>query len=170
MKIISSKYKIFGGFALLIVLNLLWFSITWKIILALIEKFSLPNYAWKVSDFVISGIVILFQVFLLRMLMKDCRYIKIDDEKIIFINPVLPFIQATRYWNDFDCRYTVMEYSRSGYHEAIWLVKNKKLKYRISSFYYANYKELKDSIVVKNNGRLRIGKFKQLACLLGMKI
>lgn len=66
--------------------------------------------------------------------MKDCRYIKIDDEKIIFINPVFPFIRATRYWKDFD------------------------------------YKELKDSIVVKNNGRLRIGKFKQLACLLGMKI
>ena len=55
-------------------------------------------------------------------------------------------------------------------HEAIWLIKNNKLKDRISSFYYTNFTELKAEIKTKNLGELEINQFKQLLCLFGLSI
>jgi hypothetical protein len=170
MSNITSKYKLFGGLLLLSFINIIWFTITYKIIMKLNEKITDVSYKWETMDFTISGFVILLQLLFLFLLMKECRFIKVDNEKIIFINPVLPFLRKTKYFNEYDYKQTVREYSRGGYYEAVWLIKNGKLKDRISSFYYSNYSEIKDSINVNNRGRLKINEFKQLGCLLGMKI
>src|SRR5690606_27796930 len=134
-----------GGFLLLSFINIIWFTITYKIIIKLIEKISLENYQWETVDFTISGFVIFLQLLFLFLLMKECRFIKIDNEKIIFINPILPFLRKTIYFNEYDYKHTVREYSRGGYYEALWLIKNGKLKDRISSFYYSNYSEIKNN-------------------------
>ncbi len=49
----------------------------------------------------------------------------------------------------FDSYILVDERSRHTTHEAVWLVKNEKLKGRFSSFYYTNYPELKAKIKTK---------------------
>jgi hypothetical protein len=61
-----------------------------------------------------------------------------------------------------------MEQSRGGAYEAIWLIKNNKVKARISSFYYLNYSVLKDSLNVVNRGERNTNPFIQLLYLLGL--
>lgn len=170
MEIIKSKYKIFGGLTLLIAVNIGFALITYKVISNLYQKCNVQGYEWQDGDFIVSGILILFQLLSLFLLMKDCRYIIIEGDRITFINALLPFIRKTVRFNEYDYKQTVREYSRAGYYEAVWLIKNGKLKTRIFSFYYSNYEELKHSINTPNKGSLKINQFKQLGCLLGMKV
>lgn len=166
----TSRYKFLGGFPLLVLVNVLWLSITWKVVKKVIILLADGHLKGQGSDLGIAAVVIGLQLLFLFFLMKECRYIKIDEEKIRYINPLLPFIRKTRYFHQYDDKYLVREYSRDGYYEVVWLVKNGKLKDRISSFYYANYDALKNNIMVEHRGMLNINEFKQVACLFGRKV
>ena len=168
--VVTSKYKLFGGLLLFVALNLVWSTITWKVVENLIEKLQINKYDWQLTDIYISSAVILFQLFLLIMMMKECRFIKVYKDKIVFINPFCPFLRKVRPFAYYDHKLLVREYSRGGYYEAVWLVKNNRLRDRISSFYYSNYGEIKKSIVIPNQRRLKINEFQQIAALFGMKI
>lgn len=170
MKTVKSKYKIFGGLILLIFLNAILLPLSWMVIFTTCKHLLTPDYEWQGIDFGIPGFIILLQLILLTLLMTDCKYIKVEKDKITFINPIFPFLRKTRYWNEYDYIQTVEEYSAGRFYEALWLIKNRKLKVRISSFYYSNYDELKNSINIENKGRFLINPFKQLGCLFGMKI
>jgi hypothetical protein len=170
MRIVKSKYKIWGGFTLLIFLNAIWFLLSYKVVFTIGKRLFTPDYEWQGIDFGILSFFILFQLLLLTLLMTECKYIKVETDKITFINPLLPFLRKTKHLNEFDYMQTVEEVSRGGVYKALWLIKDRKLKIRISSFYYSNYNELQRSINLKNRGTLKINPFKQFGCLLGMKI
>jgi len=166
----KSKYKILGGFGLLIALNGIAGILTWLVFIKLkTNPFFIENWQDKPTRISMLFVLGLQGVFLL-LLMTQCKYLIVYTDKLRFINPLLPFIRKTRDWSDYDYFQTVQEYSRGGYHEAIWLIKNNKLKDRISSFYYTNFTELKAEIKTKNLGELEINQFKQLLCLFGLSI
>ena len=97
------------------------------------------------------------------------RFIIADNDGITFINPLLPFLRSTYRWTDFDYYLTVDEGSQHSTHEAIWLIKNKRLKARFSSFYYSNYDDLIDQVRTKNKGDKYFNPFDQLFILTGLK-
>jgi len=155
---------------LYIFLNAMWFLLSWKIVLKIIERFSTPNFNWKEMDYIVPCFVFFVQLLFLTLLMMECKIIKIEADKIIFVNPLLPFLRKTKYLNEYDYKQTLEELRGSETYEALWLIKNGKLKNIISSFNYANYNELKKGINIEDRGRLRINLFKQMGCLFGMKI
>lgn len=152
---ITSKYNFKGGFLLLVAMILIGF------VLLIIAPIKLTTFYLYFVTFQ--------SLLLLLFFMKECRFIRIDHEKIVYTNPVLPFLKKTKYFHDYDYFHTVEERSRSNSYETIWLIKNKVLVDRISSFYYSNYSEMKQSIP-NNKGPLSINSFKQIACRFGMEI
>jgi len=116
--------------------------------------------------------LIIITSFTLRFLMVDARHIKANREYILFINPILPFIRKKVYWSDYDYFYYVKENSPNKEYKTIWLVKDGKVKDRISGYYYANYSLLKALAAqrVRSNGALRMNNLSQLRCILGQKL
>ena len=169
MKIVKTKYKIWGGFSLLIFLNVMWFFLFRVAVLKIYRNLSMHE-EWETGSIVVVSFIILMELIFIALFMSECKYMKVKPDKIIFINPILPFLRKTRYFSEYDYKQIVEEEARGGPHEALWLIKNRKLKVRISSFYYSNYSELKESIKIKDEGRLLINPFKQFGCILGMKI
>jgi len=166
---IRSKYKLIGGLPLLIGLNLLLFNLTYMVVSIFIKK-AVADVPMEPIGY---GFILFFvglQSLLLIMLMKDCRYIVIYNDYMVFINPIFPFIRKRIYWHDIDQMKLVKEYSRTGMYDAMWLIKNEKLKYRISSFYYSNFGEMKAAMKFERGGRLRLNPIQQLLCLFGKKI
>jgi len=165
------KYKLFGGFGLTLLLNVPIGFFIYKVIingpkiqLINIETWINNENFWMV---IISlGIQILF----LLLFMTQNKYLILDDYGITFVNPLLPFFQKTRKWDYYSEYRRVIEHSQYNTHEAIWLIKDNKLKNRISSFYYQNYKDIKKGIKIEYSGRLRINPFKQLFVIFGMRI
>jgi len=171
MNTVYSKYKIFGGFGIIIVLNGFAGILTWLVF-----------YKVRVNPFIIeswqnegSRIGMLFalglQVTFLLLLMTQCKFIAVNRDGITFINPLLPFIRKTRKWTYYDKFCTLQETTQyGGSYEAIWLIKNNRLKNRISCFYYSNYSNLKNEIRIENSGSLDINPFRQLIALWGLKM
>jgi len=167
MKNMHSSYKkgsiilaLFVNIALVYLTGLLIFSVTGNII----------SGRWD-GNFVIIFItlLLLFMTSLtLRILMVDARYIIANEEYILFINPILPFIRKRVYWTDYDCYYHVKERSQYDNYKTIWLVKDGKVKDRISSFYYKNYSKIKATAAkhVSGKGILRMSNFTQISCIL----
>ena len=171
MKTVKSKYKILGGFTLVIVLNLLCLPLSSLILVSTIEAIFTLNNHWQGAEIGIACFIIFLQLFLLKGFVRDCKYIKIDEDKITFINPILPFLRKIKHLSEYEYKQTVEEVSGSDTREALWLIKNGKVTDRFSSFYYSNYDELKNNIAIENKGELRINPFKQIGHLLfGMKI
>lgn len=165
---IYSRYKILGGFGLLVGLNLLIGFCAFKLMTA-------SNLSYDKVDFfndqkiliaysIIAGIFLLF----LTLFATQCRYIIADNDGILFVNPIIPFFRTHKLWTDFDFYIVVDESSRGGSHEAVWLIKNEKVKCRFSSFYYTNYDKLKEEIRTKGKGKKYYGPFAQLLGLLGL--
>lgn len=165
-----STYKIFGGFGLMLLLNLLSAFIVWVVIKKL-ATISFNTNIWNDNGilFAITFSSILEGTFL-ALFMTQCRYIVVDNEKITFINPLFPFIKKTKRWSDYSYYQTIEEYSRWGTYEAVWLIKDNKLKDRISSFYYSNYETLRREIKRDYKGVLSLTPFEQLWCLFGLRI
>ena len=167
--IIKSNYKIFGGFGLLVGLNLLIGFGTFKLLTSSkisVDQVDLLNDGGARLAY---GIILLIQFLFLFLFMTQCQRIIADKEKITFINPLLPFLKKTRYWTDFDYYISVDEDSKYSRHEAIWFIKDKKINGRISSFYYSNYSDLVSKIKSKGKGKQYFDPFSQLFALLRHK-
>ena len=168
---IKSTYKIFGGFGLLLVLTLVFSTLYFKVIEAQFENnYDLETWLNSTNDIIFVSILSLWELVFLSLFMSQNKFIIIDNEEVTFINPLLPFIRKTRQSNEYDYFITVVEQSRSGEYEAIWLIKDNKIKDRISSFYYSNYSGLKDNLNIRNEGEQNINPFMQIFYLLGLRI
>lgn len=168
---IYSKYKIFGGFGLLVGLTLLIGFCAFKLITASNLSYDrvdlLHDQKALIAYSIIAGIFLLC----MTLFATQCRYIIADNDGVLFVNPIIPIFRTHKLWTDFDFYIVVDESSRGGSHEAVWLIKNKKVRCRFSSFYYTNYDELKGQIRTEGKGKKYYGPFGQLFGLLGiMKI
>jgi hypothetical protein len=169
MSKVYSKYKIIGDFGLLLFIEILIFFGT-AIILTFseisLDKVDLLNDQNTLYAYVfLIGINLLFWIFL----STQCTYIIMDSNGITFINPLIPFLRSTKQWTYFDYHILVQEASRYDTYEAVWLIKDEKVKVRFSSFYYKNYIELKYSLKTKGLGKKEYNRFEQLLLLFGMK-
>ncbi|KIA82311.1 hypothetical protein [Kaistella jeonii] len=166
---VYSKYKIIGGFGLLLGLNILIGFGTFKLLISSkisYDKVDLIND--KNALFAYSVIIGLNLLFLL-LLATQSKFVIADNSGITFINPLIPILRNSKQWTDFDYYILVEEHSRYETHEAVWLIKDEKIKGRFSSFYYANYTDLKKQIKTKGLGKKNYGQFVQLFALLGLK-
>jgi len=147
---VNSKYKFFGDFGLLVGLNALIAFGVFKFLTASkisVDKVDLINDGGaRIAYLILFGLLFLF----LLMLITQCKRIIADKDGITFINPLLPFLRTTNNWTDFDYYIKVDEDSKYSKHEAIWLIKNEKIKKRISSFYYSNYFDLISQVKSKD--------------------
>ena len=166
---IKSTYKIFGGFGLLLIFVLLVSTLYVVVIKSqLVNNFDFASWVENEKDLKAFIILTVVEVMILSLFVNENKYITIDDNEITYTNPLLPFIRKTRQFSEYDFYITTMEQSRGGAYEAIWLIKNNKVKARISSFYYLNYSELKDSLNVVNKGEINTNPFIQPLYLLGL--
>jgi len=165
MRRVTSSYKYFGGFGLLILLNGLIGIGTYKLLTTVDMVDLLNNSNTQKVYAVVLGLQLLF----LTLFSTQNRFIIADNDGITFINPLLPFLRSTYRWTDFDYYLTVDESSQHSTHEAIWLIKNKRLKARFSSFYYSNYDDLIDQVRTMSKGDKYFNPFDQLFILTGLK-
>jgi hypothetical protein len=98
------------------------------------------------------------------------KRVTISHDSILFVNPLIPSLHATVSWTDYDSCYTVQEYTQYKNYEAIWLIKDNRIKNRISSFTYSNYLELRNAIQIDIKGELRMSRLRQTLCVMGLKI
>lgn len=99
---INSKYKIFGGFGLMLGMNLLIPYMIFLIITNPENKVEFIEQLSNKNSFIGIVLVIGFSLFFLRMFFTQCRLIKINENGITFINPIFRFFQKTTLWVDFD--------------------------------------------------------------------
>ena len=97
-----SRYKIFGGFGLLVGLNLLIGFGTFTLLTA--SKFSCGkvDFAADPNALYAYSIVIGLNVVVSLLLMTQSEFVIADSDGITFINPVLPMLRRKRLWTDFD--------------------------------------------------------------------
>ena len=171
MKQIYSHYKIFGGFGLLLAFNIFFAFLVYKGLIVGREIRLFDTATWLHNS---NNKLVLFllgiQLFWLLLFVTQCKFIIVNNHTITFVNPLLPFIRFRKKGTSYDYYLTIEEYSRGGTHEAVWLIKNGKVKSRISSFYYSNYQDLKDSLCLRDSGTLNANAFSQLFYLLGMRV
>lgn len=166
---IDSKYKFFGGYGLMLGMNILIPFMIFQIITNPDNQADFIEQLSNKNSFIGFLLVIGLSLFFIRMFFTQCRLIKINEYGITFINPIFRSIQKTTLWADFDYYILVEEASKYDTYEAVWLMKDGKIKGRFSSYYYSNYFDLKKHIKLKSYGNQNIGKFAQLFKLLGLK-
>ena len=164
-----SRYKLFGGFGLLLVLNALIGFLTFKLLTASKISYAKVDLINDSSALFAYSVIIGLNFLLLLLFMTQTKFLIADSNGITFINPLIPIFRKKRSWTDFDYFILVDEYSNYNTYEAVWLIKDKKIKGRFSSFYYSNYQELKRQIKTKPRGKKHFGPFDQLFALLGFK-
>jgi hypothetical protein len=169
MNRVTSRYKIFGGFGLLILLNAVIGLGTYKLLTS--SKISIDKVdLWHDANAQYAyAIIIGLQFLLLLLFATQNRFISADTRGITFINPLLPFLRKTTLWTDFDYYISVEEQSKHTTYEAVWLVKNDKLSARFSSFYYSNYNELKKQIRAEKGKNRYFNPIEQFLILLGLR-
>ncbi|MCD7976838.1 MAG: hypothetical protein LUG51_06660 [Tannerellaceae bacterium] len=148
---VRSRYRILS-LLLILIANLLWGWISGLLIYLSIQD---PDFIREMppGPLILVSLIFLMELILLNIFFKDCRRIRMNDEKIIFINPLLPFIRKSYRWRKLDYHLTVIEYAkRGGAFETTWLIRKGRVKARISSFYIANYMEIKDSLCIPDQG------------------
>ncbi|MCC8142855.1 MAG: hypothetical protein LIO97_02305 [Tannerellaceae bacterium] len=129
-----------------------------------------PGFIWEMpaGPLFFVCMIFLMELLILNIFFKDCRRIKVDKEKIVFINPLLPFIRKSYKWSKLDYHLTVLEYAKAGgIYENIWLIRKGRVKARISGFYIANYIEIKDVLCLPDQGERRLPWFKKFTCRYG---
>jgi hypothetical protein len=112
---ITSKYKLFGGFGLLVFINIIIGFLLYKVLIngPKIHLFDLET--WFFTDSIYRVLFILgLWISVITLLMTQAKYILIDGDKIIFVNPIIPFIKKRKLFKDYDCYMTVDEYSQGG--------------------------------------------------------
>lgn len=152
MLIVKSKYdQVMRGIALLVIL----FGVI-SVIYALIGVTSSSKEFLNNSEALyISLVIVPINIFLLYGFINRCKIIRVYDSKLTFTNPILPFLITKIEWSQIDyCFFAEDQWKYSTY-ESIYFVKNKKVKYNISSQFYRNYKELKEEIHCKSKGKVK---------------
>jgi hypothetical protein len=165
---IYSKYKIFGGFGLLVGLNLLIGFGTFKLLTSSKISYDKVDLLNDNEALIAYSVIIGLNLLFLILLATQSKFVIADYNGITFINPLIPILRNTKQWTDFDYFILVDETSRYDTHEAVWLIKDEKIKGRFSSYYYTNYKDLKKQIKTKGLGKKHYGPFEQLFALIGM--
>jgi len=169
MKRVISIYKIFGGFGVLILLNgFVGFGVCWLLLFSevSIDKVDLLNDSRSQLAY---GMILGLQFFFIILFATQNSFIIADNSGITFINPLIPLLRTTLMWIDIDYYLIVEEHARYTTHEAVWLVKDNKLVGRFSSFYYSNYKNIKDQILIKQKRGRYFNPFEQLFIVLRLK-
>lgn len=169
MKKTYSRYKAFGGFGLLIGLNGLISFGTFKLLTASKVSYDKVDLLNDSDALFAYSIIIGLNLLCLLLLMTQSKFVITDSSGITFINPLIPILRKRRLWSEFDYFILVDEDSRYSTHEAVWLIKNEKVKGRFSSFYYSNYQELKRQIKTNGKGKKNFSPFGQLTALMGLK-
>ena len=165
MKTIVSQFKFGKVIGLLILANLLCLVLAYSVF----TNITSTNWTDASSLFLIIFTVAV-QLWLIYLLLTQNRRIEMDSTSVKVYYPLLPFRIKNNLWTDFDYYKTIEEDSAEESYEAIWLIKNNKLKMRISSFYYTNYSALKRNIKAPYRGKLELNLLKQIYCLFGGKI
>jgi len=95
MNRVTSRYKIFGGFGLLILLNAVIGLGTYKLLTS--SKISIDKVdLWHDANAQYAyAIIIGLQFLLLLLFATQNRFISADTRGITFINPLLPFLRKT---------------------------------------------------------------------------
>lgn len=154
-------------FLLVLVINFLVGTLFWTLFVKAGKRiFEYEFWTYKPHILIL---IIFLEVFALNLLFK-LKTIIVEKDKVIFKNLIFPFLKKERLFSYYDFSKIVDEYSRSGFHESLWLFKNGKLENQISSFYYSNYTKLKFEIKVQHKGKLKINSFKQIYYKLGGKL
>ncbi|WP_417603540.1 hypothetical protein [Owenweeksia hongkongensis] len=164
-----ARYKIFGGFGLLVGLNILIGLGTFKLLTASKVSYDTVDLINDSNAQFAYSLLIGLNLLFLLLFMTQSKFIITDSSGITFINPLVPLIRSKKYWTDFDYFILVDEDSKYSTHEAVWFIKDEKIKGRFSSFYYSNYQDLKQQIKIKGKGKRNFGPFGQLFGLLGIK-
>ena len=165
---VNSKFKIFGGFGLLLLLNILVGFGSYKLLTSSKISFDKVDIINDNNALVGYSVIIGFNLLFLLLLTTQCKFIIVDNNGITFINPIIPILRRKKKWTDFDYFILVDEVSRYGTNEAVWLIKNERIKGRFSSFYYKNYEDIKNQIITKRKGKKNYGPFEQLFALIGL--
>ena len=165
---VYSKYKILGGFGLLLGLNVLIGFGTFKLLTSSKISYDKVDLLNDDNALFAYSIIIGLNLLFLILLATQSKFVIADNNGITFINPIIPILRKTKQWTDFDYFILVEEASRYDTHEAVWLIKDERIKGRFSSFYYTNYTDLKKQIKIKGHGRKHYGPFEQLFALLGL--
>ena len=162
---VTSRYKIFGGFGILILLNGL-VGIGTCYLLASMDTVDLAsNTGTQIAFVAVLGM----QLLLLILFATQNRSIIADNNGITFTNPIIPAFRSSYRWTDFEYYVTVEENAEHGTHKAVWLIKDQRLKERFSSYYYANYDELVGQIRTLDKGAKYVEPFDQFLILMGLK-
>ncbi|MCC8132945.1 MAG: hypothetical protein LIP04_04690 [Tannerellaceae bacterium] len=165
--VVRSHYRIISVLLALLVIGILSILGYFLICMLLLDPEALQGEPVYVTVGLWIWLVLVFLV--LRIVLKDIRHIRIDQGKIVFIHPLLPFLRKSYRWKSLDYFLVVSEMSvRGGSRDAIWLIKNRRLKARIPGFYFANYYDLQNAIGVPSQGEAYINPFKQLLCAWGI--
>lgn len=161
----KSKLRFFGGFGLVIAMMLLLSFLAFILIKEQLTLFNDQN-----SKLILVTTIVIAWLFALAFLGGQSKIVTVYTDRITYTNLLFPFIQKTRFFHDYDYCITVTESSQAGNFDVLWLIKNNKLKDRISSLYYSNYDQLEHSIKIIHKGKNKMGMFKQLRSLLGCAI
>lgn len=165
---VYSKYKILGGFGLLLGLNILIGFGTFKLLTSSKINYDKVDFLNDDNALFAYSVIIGLNLLFLILLATQSKFVIADNNGITFINPIIPILRKTKQWTDFDYFILVEEASRYDTHEAVWLIKDERIKGRFSSFYYTNYIDLKKQIKTKGKGRKHYGPFEQLFALTGL--
>lgn len=167
MKKVYSEYKFFGGFSLLLILSGLATFLSYELLTSTLNREE--NLFEDTSLIIFVSSIIVINLLFILLFISQCRFIIADANGIKFINPILPFLRKSYSWSYFDYYVIVDEHSRYNTHEAVWLIKDKKIMKRFSSFYYANYHTIKAQIKTKSRGKKNLNPFLQFFALLRLK-
>jgi hypothetical protein len=165
MRRVISHYKLFGGFGLFILLNGLIGIGTFK----LLTKLDWTDLINNSNTQAVYAFVIGLQILFLWLFSTQNRFIIADNDGITFINPLLPVLRSKYRWTDFDYYLTVEESSSYSTHEAVWLIKDKRLKARFSSFYYSNFEDILDQVRTTSKSGRYLNPLDQFLILMGLK-
>lgn len=165
---VQSRYKFAGGVGLIILLSVTTGFFSFMLLLLEKRKADLQDIPEAELFLWYGGVVGCYLLFL-GLLASQCKYITIDADGITTTHPILPFWSKEYRWQDIDFSVSVDEYSRYDRYEALWLIKDRRIVVRISSYYYRNYSELKKSIPLVHRGKKRLAPVEQFLLITGLK-
>ena len=98
------------------------------------------------------------------------KRINIGPQRIIFQNYLFGSNVRDINLKEYDYYKIIQEESENGIFEAVWLIKNGRLKDSFSTYQYANYNSMRHKLNIKFDGTLDKSLLKQLSYRWGAKI